>query len=252
MQDKTVLFSGTPCQIAGLKAFVKNISYTGKLFTTQVVCHGVPSNRIIELFEKIKQNEIKKITAFRSKKDGWKNSFVFVYTDENNREHNLSLNQNLFAQMYGKDLLLQQSCYDCKFCSPMGHADLSLADYWGNISHPYEHNKGLSFVTAHTAEGEYILRKSDLIIHQTSWQEALPANPRIVNGKNWLNYHPARLFLKFHLNYLPNKILEKIYANKISKIDLTLFPYKIINKILFLVNKRTNKKALSRTLNIGK
>jgi coenzyme F420-reducing hydrogenase beta subunit len=245
---KTVLFSGTPCQIAGLKAFVKNSVYTGKLLTAQVVCHGVPSGRIIELFEKIKCHKIKTITAFRAKMNGWKNSHIFIYTDENNSKHSLPLNLNLFVKMYGNDLLLRQSCYDCKFHSLKGLADLSLADYWGNKSHPDEHNKGLSFVTAHTAEGEDILRRSDLIIHQTSWQEAIPANPRIVNGKNWLNYHPARLFLKFHINYLPSEILEKIYANKICKTDFILFPYKIINKILFIINSRTNKNALNRIL----
>lgn len=247
-QGKTVLFSGTPCQIAGLKTFMGKISYSGHLVTAQVVCHGVPSGHIIQLFERIQKEKIKNIISFRAKVNGWMNSHVLTYTDANHKTKTLPANINTFIKLYGTDLLLRRSCYDCRFCSLRGLADISLADYWGNRRYPEEHLKGVSLVIVHSKEGEELVRGSDLIIHQTTWEEALPANPRIISGKNWLYHHPARRFLKFHLNYLSGKMLEKVFANTIGKYDVILYPYKVINKSLHVLNSLTNKKALSRVL----
>lgn len=250
-QGKIVLFSGTPCQIAGVISFLKNVRYTGELILAQVVCHGVPSSRILQLFEEIKQSEIKKIIKFRAKTNGWKNSHVFMYADNNNIEHTLTAKNNLFNLLFERDLLLRASCYDCLFLSSKGLADLSLADYWGNINHQNEHNKGLSLVIAHTDKGRDILEKSNLKLHASTWTEALPKNPRIFNGKNWAFYHPARVLLTFHLKHLPKKITEKIYANKINKTDIILYPYKFINKLLFTITKLHNWKKLKGVLRDG-
>jgi hypothetical protein len=247
-EGKTVLFSGTPCQVAGLISFVGKTCYLGQLFTAQVVCHGVPSGYILDLFERIRKEKIAKIHSFRSKENGWRKSHVFTYTEAQGQIKILSGAGNLFSKLYGIDLMLRSSCYDCKFCSLKGSADISLADYWGGRDHVDEHFKGVSLVIVHSKAGEKLLRDSSLVLHQTTWEKALPLNPRIMSGKNWLYYHPARFFLRAHLRYLPEQLLEKIYANTIGKFDFIFYLYKCINQSLYLLNKFLQKKVLKSIL----
>jgi hypothetical protein len=150
--------------------------------------------------------------------------------------------------MYGIDLLLRSSCYDCRFCSLKGLADISLADYWGGEEHVGELLKGVSLVIPHSTAGEDLLRNSSLVLNQTTWKQALPLNPRIMSGKNWLYYHPARLFLRLHLNYLSEQLFEKIYANTIGKYDFIFYPYKCINVSLHFLNNLSKKRAMKRIL----
>jgi hypothetical protein len=103
----------------------------------------------------------------------------------------------------------------------------------------------------HSKQGEELVRSSNLVLHPTSWEKSLPANPRIVTGKNWLYYHPARLFRKTHLRYLPDQLIEKIYANTMQKYDFILYPYKFINVTLRFFNKLSKNKSLKRILANG-
>lgn len=247
-EGKTVFFSGTPCQVAGLKNYLINKLFSGDLITGQVVCHGVPSNFIINLLEKFENTRINKIEYFRSKYFGWKNSYTFSFIDNDNNLIVSQGDENNFIKMYGTNFFLRRCCYNCKFISILGVADISFADYWGNISHTNEHDKGLSLVITHGKTGKQLLNSSQLLYYPTSWDEALPENPRIYNGKNYLLYHPARFLLKFHINNLSKNYLKKIYTNNIKKNNFLLFPYKLINKLLHITNNNINHISLKKIL----
>lgn len=251
-KGRTVFFSGTPCQIAGLKVSIGKVDYPGRLITGQVVCHGIPSGKIVQLFENIKKVEIKEIKFFRTKLYGWKNSHIFSYSKSTGETIVLQSKENLFSKMYYANLLFRPSCYNCQFCSIKGYADISFADYWGNKSHPQEHYKGLSLIIVHSKEGQELVHSSGLITEQADWKEALSSNPRIFNGFNWLYYHPARKLLKFHLNFISLRHTEAIFSNSPRVFDLLLYPYRIVNKFLHILNNLTNRRALRRELQNAK
>lgn len=113
LAGRYVLFSGTPCQIYGLK------SYLGKdyenLITMDFVCHGVPSpmvwRRYIE--ERSNSREIKKIN-FRDKTDGWRRfSLCIQYSDGN--EYRKNQHEDIFMKGFLQNIFLRPSCYECRF-----------------------------------------------------------------------------------------------------------------------------------------
>ena len=178
-EGRRVLYTGTPCQIAGLKRFLGK-EYEN-LLTIDILCHGVPSPMIWRRYLK---EEIKKIyTArgglgkkyrfdiskcissikdikFRDKSDGWKKfRFVLKLAEapaEGKKSSVLSsyeLNQcfydNIFMKAFLSDLILRPSCYTCQFRGEDNRkSDISIADFWGigDVIPEIDDDKGMSLV----------------------------------------------------------------------------------------------------------
>jgi len=102
-EGRKVLFSGTPCQIGGLKSYLKR-SYKN-LFCIEIVCHGVPSpavwKKYIEYREEIAQSPVQRI-CFRNKNKGWK-MYSMSFWFRNNTEYRQSLNPNWHCEIIMKD-----------------------------------------------------------------------------------------------------------------------------------------------------
>ena len=160
---RIVLFSGTPCQIGGLRAYLGR-EYEN-LICQDVVCHGVPSSavweRVVGEYERESGKTVSSV-AFRSKVTGWKKySLVFTHTDGSVNTH-LS-GEDLFMKGFLRDLYLRPSCYRCAFKGYRREADLTLADFWGieHILPEIDDDGGTSLVLAHTARGEALLLSVD-------------------------------------------------------------------------------------------
>ena len=199
-EGREVLFSGTPCQIAALKLFLRK-EYK-KLTTIDFVCHGVPSPAVWrkylqETIEKIQINRagknsvsgtagegtcIKSI-AFRSKSQGWKKySFSIQLNFPNDVEKNTvffqeTLHENTYMQCFLNDLCLRPSCYHCPARCGKSGSDITLADLWGasEICPELDDDKGLSLV---------MLRNGGINLTQIdkweiSYNDALAHNPSI-------------------------------------------------------------------------
>ena len=180
-EGKKVLFSGTPCQVGGLKAFLKKDFEN--LFTVDVVCHGVPSPA---LFEKYVQEHshgaqgrpVK--TAFRRKDDGWKlYSLSFAYANES--EYRQTLDKDKYMQLFLKDHGLREGCYQCKFRGDNHVADITLADFWGigNILPEMDDDKGTSLVIVQTEKGAKFFDscKDSFLSAPVNMREAVKYNP---------------------------------------------------------------------------
>lgn len=153
--DKYVLFSGTGCQVAGLKAFLgKNYD---KLFTTDIICHGVVSPK---LFEKYVDYMSKRLGGklsdfnFRSKeKRGW-DLYYKATTDTKSKTDYGFFDPYYNAFLTGKTY--RESCYNCKYANPERAGDITLGDYWGiQKMHPdfYDEN-GVSLVLVNSDKGK--------------------------------------------------------------------------------------------------
>lgn len=151
---RLVLFSGTPCQIAGLKAYLGK-GYD-KLLTVEVICHGVPSPK---LFTELKREMTERhgtllAISFRDKSEGWSSRAVtgWYASGERVRERG---DLNDYFRAFIAHLTLRHSCEDCQFNDGKSEADVTLGDFWGVDSILPEMNDdvGVSAVILHTEKG---------------------------------------------------------------------------------------------------
>lgn len=186
LEDKYVLFSGTGCQIAGLRAYLKR-DYE-KLFLVDVVCHGVPSQDFwsrylgeIEIIHHGKANSVN----FRSKKIGWEEFGLEAQFGEN--VYFKELKDDPYLEIFQRNLSLRESCYYCKYKSVTGIADLSIGDLWGadQIDLEFNDNKGISFILINSNKGQKLI---DTIKEKTRSKE-IDLKDAIVHNRNIA--HPA-------------------------------------------------------------
>ena len=142
---RSVLFTGTSCQVAGLNG------YLGKpypnLLTVDIVCHGVPSPSVWKdyLGWQESRNNSKVVNAdFRNKKDyGWKADIETLYFENGTR-----FDGRVFSALFYSHLILRPSCYHCPYKSTVHPADITIADYWGidKAAPGFNDDKGVSLV----------------------------------------------------------------------------------------------------------
>lgn len=160
---RIVLFSGTPCQVAGLKAFLKR-DYEN-LVCIDFVCHGVPSPMVWEKYVKYRSltdnsDSFPQHINLRNKESGWSHyaySVEFAYADK--KRYLCKNGDDPFMQLFVKDYILRESCSSCHFKGYHRVSDITLGDFWGiwNINPKMDDNKGTSLILTHTAKGEKMM-----------------------------------------------------------------------------------------------
>lgn len=227
-QERLVLFSGTPCQIAGLYTYLGR-DYEN-LLTCDLVCHGVPSPSVFSAYKVFLEHKYKSKTkkiSFRNKDYGWKKfsvSFIF--------ENNVEYKQNLFCDPFMIGFLennyLRPSCHDCRFSCIPRVADISLADYWGVSKHhqEWDDDKGTSLILAQTEKGGIAIDacRDELNIFETDLNVAISSNSCIVGS-----VLPGKLRALFFRDFgrIPFNKLVKKYMQRPSVMQ------KLIKKIRF-------------------
>lgn len=177
---RLVLFSGTPCQIAGLKFFL------GKefenLITCDFICLGVPSNKIYNAYKSYYERKYSsKVTniEFRNKKDGWVH-FNMVFHFENDKKKYILRYMNPYILTFYKAYSIRPSCYKCKFRGLNSGSDIKLADFWRarESKQPSYNFYGVSHVFINTKKGERIFEKikDNFDLTNSDYEEALQLN----------------------------------------------------------------------------
>lgn len=156
---KYVLFSGTACQAAGLRGYLRR--YYRNLFIIDTVCHGTPSPKIWQDFLRLREEELNgSITHvdFRNKKKhGWKAHFESVTI--NGTEHS----SRIYTKLFYQNAVLRPSCYHCKYSRKRRPGDITLADFWGHedaVPGFHEDNIGISLVLTNTKRGRNLFNVS--------------------------------------------------------------------------------------------
>ena len=174
---RKVLFSGTPCQIAGLKGFLGH-DYDN-LLAIDIVCHGVPSPLVWRKYiESLDAKEISYVT-FRNKKKGWTKYRVQIFDSS---EQKMIVDEcyldNVFMKGFLKNIFLRPSCYKCQVKGCRSGSDITLGDYWGiENQHPeFFDEKGISVVFANTEKGLSMIRSSSLLLIESSYLQAIQRN----------------------------------------------------------------------------
>lgn len=207
-EKRLVLFTGTPCQIGALKA------YLGKdyenLYTQDVVCHGVPSPMVWEKYlkylEKKQKSKVENV-LFRCKEPTWsryslkilfKNGSIYL------KDHGI----DLYFQAYLKNLSTRLSCEKCKFKGGYCEADITLGDLWGikRICPDFDDEKGTSLVLLHTDNGKNMFQaiRSELKYKDIILEDAIQSNPSIIKN---ITINPEQ-----------NRFLKDIKKRNIAKV----------------------------------
>lgn len=158
-ENRYVLFTGTPCQIEGLKSFL-NKDYE-KLYTQDLICHGVPSKKIWEKYlryqEKTKNKKLETV-YFRNKENyGWSKYQILLKFD--NESEYINSSEDIFMRIFLKDIALRDSCYNCKFKKINRISDITIADFWGidDVAPEMNDEKGVSLLIINSKKGEELL-----------------------------------------------------------------------------------------------
>lgn len=188
-KGQLVLFTGTPCQIAGLKTFL-GTDYSN-LITVDFICHGVPSPGIWEKYlneyKNFFQQDFIQNISFRDKTHGWHNYGVSVTLDStalscastNKGKIFTPHRENEYMRAFLNDLCLRPICYECPFKDGKSGSDLTLADFWGieNLYPEIDDDKGVSLVIVKTEKASELLNKTGVNHKAIKTEEALRFNP---------------------------------------------------------------------------
>lgn len=234
-QDKYVMFTGTPCQCQGLRAFLKK-KYD-KLITCEIICHANPSPKVLELYkrnlEKLRGQKVKQI-LFRSKLNGWKKPIPVIQLEDGT-----NFEEPSYYRAFVSELINRPSCSNCRFCGPKRYSDFSIGDLWGidKIDATIkDDDTGISLLNVNTPKGFEILDeiKDDLYLKEADTEQVFSYNHHC-NGKP----HKKRdIFFKGISDGIINENNIIKYMNKYVKVPLYK---KVINK-----SKRVVKKIIKK------
>lgn len=173
-----VLFTGCPCQVAGLKSFL-NKEYD-KLVTVDFICMGIGSPYLWQKYlnETCGTEEIRAV-RFKDKSKGWHNFSTVI---ETNRKKYKDIGvENLYMKSYLKRVNIRPSCYECRFKGATGRrSDITISDCWGidKIMPQIDDNKGISGVYVNTENGAKLFEAvaDRLSIYKLSRKDTIACN----------------------------------------------------------------------------
>lgn len=232
-EGRQVLFSGTPCQIAGLKSFLgKNYD---NLLSVDFICHGVPSPLLWAEYKKsLEKKFASRIvkTAFRRKDYGWK-QYSLAVTFGNASEYCNTLRQDSYLKLFLKDVCLRDSCYNCKYKTEKRISDITIADFWG-IQNEYpelDDDKGTSFVISHSDKGKKIIDNlTNCSLKQIPLEKGVKYNPSYV--RSVVRPKKRNTFFLDLEKYSQNKFsLEKL-VKKYTVDSLFVRGYRFLRRVL--------------------
>lgn len=250
-KGRLVLFSGTPCQIAGLKRFLRK-EYCN-LLTIDFICHGVPSpmvwreylnNKIIHqsktLSHSLESQEdihIENI-SFRDKKSGWKKysiTITFSIPNGTGKRNPITIsepfNKNIFLRGFLANLYLRPSCYACPVKNLKSQSDITIGDFWGiqNVLPNIDDDKGISVIIINSTNGEIYIKMSPIEKWPVLYNQILNNNRSIILSAK----RPSKRELFFKT--------QKSFEETTSQLLKTSLLTRIIKKIRHRIQKEYAK-----------
>lgn len=237
-KGKKVLFSGTPCQIRGLKNFL--LKDYDNLITCDLVCHGVPSQKLFKTYlkslEEKYQKKIKKYDFRNKDKKGWGLTAKVTFEDGKSKYINSD-----FDSYYSNFLdcnTYRESCYNCKFTTTNRNTDITLADYWGilSIHNDFYDEKGVSLILVNSKSGLDLLNNiaDNIELIETDLNYAITKNKNLIQPSvrpEKRNNIYKNIDNSSCTNYIRDNLRYKITLKKVLKIFISNKLKKILMKI---------------------
>lgn len=231
-ENRLTLFTGTPCQVAGLKAYLMK-DYEN-LILVDIVCHGVPNQKIFKKYLEYLEGKFKsKIKAynFRNKEqNGWG-----LYAKIETEDGKIRYKNSAFDPYYNSFLeckIYRESCYNCNYASFNRNSDITLADYWGilNVHPEFYSEKGVSLILINNKKGKELLNiiSKNIEYIETDLEKASQKNMNLKrpshrpkerdNIYKGINEKSSNQFIKENLKikYNPKKIIKAMVPYKVK------------------------------------
>ena len=235
-----VLFSGVPCQIAALYSYLGyNEKLLDRLYTIEVICHGVPTNALHRLG--LKYNKAKRLLAYRTKEPlGWcfgANNRV-VYELPNGISKSIkTLGNDFLFRAYLSFSFSRKNCYTCKYSTLKRVSDITIGDFWGFEKSKdyakYGNYMGTSVILVNSPKGKQMIETNkNLYTVKARWKEILPLNQNLYMPTNRYIFNgydkvyqllklPSPIRKMVFMNGSTNRYINKIYTiifNKLTKV----------------------------------
>lgn len=229
---KIVLFSGTPCQTAGLKTYINSRGINDdNLILIDILCHGCPSPAVFKKYLSYRMQEDKgdklvKI-SFRDKVKGWRN-FYNTYQYQNGTIYSVPCGEDMYFRGFLRNAFLRPSCYKCEFKQLERVSDITLGDSWSmeGIVPGVDNNRGHSFIVCHTEKGMRIVSDLESVI------SLIKISKQIENGG---------LYKSAYLNPERKKIFRDLNVMSFEKLYTRYFSDRLILRIKRTIARRMQK-----------
>ena len=212
-----ILFSGTPCQVAGLKLFLRR-KYDN-LYTIDLICHGVPSPQIFQDYLNFIKGK-NQISCINMKSKSNKKGTAIKIDFTNGKYIRQTLKTDLWNKLYFNHYIIRPSCHDCQFTHYNRAGDITIGDSWGiNKYYPNFHpDKMTSLLLINNSKGSFLYGKISermdkiKITKEESWQPQLqyPTNKSIERENFWKDY------IKYGFYYIAKKYIGYTFFERIK------------------------------------
>lgn len=152
---RLVLFSGTPCQVYGIKKYFSHKGLGSNLYLCDLVCHGVPSPALYKDYLKyISRIYKKKIVSFHFRDT----SLKWGEQGEKITFNDKSVIRNTYSTLYYQNIMLRPVCGHCPFAQMNRYSDITIGDYWGieNSHKDFKDDNGISLVIVNSKKGDML------------------------------------------------------------------------------------------------
>lgn len=238
--EKPVLFTGTPCQVAGLHNYLKQKrTDTEKLYLVDLICHGVPSPLVWEKYlQSISNGKAVTSVNFRDKSHSW-SGFSLAVSFSNGTQYKALANEDAYFKGFFANMTLRPSCHACAQKTTDRVSDLTLADCWG-IDHflpEMNDHKGTSAVIPHTEKGFAFLQSfgQSVEIREVPFEKVLRYNCAMIQSAI---SHPRRSnFFQLFVDGAPvgpsiEQLLKPTFREQLKKVEVSIkrFGKKLLEK----------------------
>ena len=227
-KKRIVLFVGSPCQVSGLYEFLNHRRYDN-LYTCDFICHGVPSQKILNIYKKkIGAGSVHSIVTFRDNRVcGYRLTVDGI---------SVSPIDDYYMRAFSRGLMFMESCYTCKYATPERVSDFTIGDFWGiGTQKPFYHHVplGVSLLMVNTdlGKGLFEIFKKSIFFEERTLDEAIAGNHNLSkvsvsigdrnefykdfeNMNKWKLMKKYKLFPSIRDFMRPIKRIYKIYKMK--------------------------------------
>lgn len=252
-KGEKVLFSGTPCQVAGLYGFLRK-SYEN-LYTIDIICHGVPSNNLFDSYiqyKNIKNSGNVIEYKFRDKRKGWGMNFSYtLIKKKSKKQHYHPARIDSYYSLFLDGATYRENCYTCPYAKSKRTGDITLGDYWGiEEVHPelkkskvFNEKNGISCLLVNTEKGARLLNfiNKKIITYPSNIE-----NVKVHNKQLYIPYNKPNVRKEFLSIYKKDNdyyFVEKWFKKKYRMKIISHYIYnKIPRKIRLTIKRCINNK----------
>lgn len=183
-KGKTILFSGTPCQVDGLLAYL-GMNYEN-LYTQDIICHGVPSPKVWQEYLRMHGSSIK-AASFRDKTYGW--HYFSMRIESEKGTYLKRLDEDIYTRLFLENVTLRPSCYACAHKHSHRKADFTVADCWGGTEGINDDDKGISLLFVNTEKGHRLFEEIELNVEEIPYETGVRKQSAMTKS---VTYNPHR------------------------------------------------------------